>query len=415
MNKRRKKIIRAAMVTTSNGSITQQKLQQQLPNDLVFGLLMKLEKVKNLHKYKCVSKSWCSIISSPQFPASYRSFHRGGLLISIPERIAGLRQLSFYYSSVLVEEQPVEPFFCSFKMPVSKFFGGIAEVINGITCVFYQNVVFVCNVCSGEKMILPDPVFRDHNSVNTSTKLFLGYDASNSGVYKLLKLRKVERQGTDFDELEAEILTLGCGSCSRREVLQPVAGIVVDGIFSTGYLLVKGVMYWIVNCLDNQPRLVSFDFKKDRFDLIQPPPDYKFLVHPKEWQFVQFKGHLGLLNSDYVCFGVHLLDHDGNEAKCWIKQYIPWPLGSDSEERTAVFVGNLPTGQILFSNLKLLDQKKSKSACVPIYSYDHQKNRFERLLVGSPPQIRHATNFGVGVTFLEENLAPLDFLLSEGH
>ena len=51
----------------------------------------------------------------------------------------------------------------------------------------------------------------------------------------MLKLRKVERQGTDFDKLEAEILARGCGSYSRREVLQPVAGIVVDGIFSTGY------------------------------------------------------------------------------------------------------------------------------------------------------------------------------------
>lgn len=116
--------------------------------------------------------------------------------MSIPERIAGIKQISFYYSSVLAEEQPVEPFFCRFKMPVSKFFWGVTEVINGITCVFYQNLAFACNVCTGEKMILPDPVFRDHNSVHTSTKFFLGYDASNGGVYKLLKLRKVERQDT---------------------------------------------------------------------------------------------------------------------------------------------------------------------------------------------------------------------------
>lgn len=172
--------------------------------------------------------------------------------------------------------------------------------------------------------------------------------------------------------------------------------------------MVGGILYWVVDCQDDCRKLISFDINKKKFELTEPPEDALFRIKGYRWELVQYMARIGLLTpTDFETlrrFVIYtLLD---NEGKSWSRHDIP--LHSEGMARGTAYGGNLLTGQILFSDLP----NKKRNCFTIVYSDDHQTNKLDRLLVGRLPDIQYPTQ--CRVTFLEENVALLDTLLSGG-
>ncbi|KAL3533708.1 hypothetical protein ACH5RR_007229 [Cinchona calisaya] len=399
--------------------------QYWLPEDVMLQFLLRLQ-LKNVYQWKCVSKYWCSVISSPSFFDAYVRRHSGGLVISVAEtttrdaELAEKTQLCFYYSSLEVH-QP-EPFFCRLKLPATCLYKGVTQVVNGLACVYEDERVFVCNVRTGEITRLPDPL-------SICTKYYFGYD-SVGGIYKLLRLNRFPavratmaahyrqaaakadyylkeandhpraaaaaayhlraaadflRKAADYG-LEVEILTLGHYS-SWRKLAVPIGDAFVK--FDTESLSVNGVLYWVNELLGPSAGLISFNLKQEKFQLVKPPQeDLWLLLKSPNLKLAQFRGRVALscIVADPEChFVLYVLEDD--EGNLWSKHVIPFPPGFGGFASIGTIpIGNLPTGQLLLANTRAKVLARDSSSFTPVYAYDHEKDEFERFVVGKFPE-----------------------------
>ncbi|KAL3533706.1 hypothetical protein ACH5RR_007227 [Cinchona calisaya] len=424
-----------------------------LPEEVMLEFLLRLP-VKNLNQWKCVSKHWCSVISSRSFLDAYVRRHRGGLVISIAEttttdaEFAEKIQLRFYYSGLEVHRP--EPFFCRLKLPVTCSYKGVTQVVNGLACVYEDERVLVCNVCTGEIMRLPEPLSMCRN-------YFFGYD-SVDGIYKLLRLTRFpavrataaahyrraaataddylkepndhpraaaaaayhRRAAADFLRkaadygLEAEILTLGRDS-TWRKLAVPIGYTFIK--FDTESLSINGVLYWVNKLLGPSAGLISFNLKQEKFQLVKPPQeDMSLLLKSPNLKLAQFRGCVALscIVAEPEChFVLYVLEED--EGNLWSKHIIPLPPGFGGFASIGnIPVGNLPTGQLLLVNTRAKVLAEGSSSFTPVYAYDHEKDKFERFVIGKFPESMDLTGFKVSISCLVENSFRLGDLLGQG-
>lgn len=390
MVKKRKRTAGTAVVSGSGTAL------DQLPDELQFEILTRLP-AQSLHQCMCVSKSWCSIIRDPPFLRAYlRQQPHGSLLVSVtdardykgelwfPENPIGL---AVYYSPLLRLQyqgpnedrrvQRPQPFLSLVNIPHFDLFKGVTKVVNGLVCAYGSSGAMVCSVGTREIMWLPE-ISGFYNSVYED--YYFGYHPG-SGVYKLLKLSKSN------SEQEAHILTLGFDSSWRK------LAIGLDGSsdrLPANSFLCNGVLYWVMHGLVERLGLISFDLNTEKFQFIEPPKHPIFSSRQCRWRPAKFRGRLALLvdgfwnNAAAEWFSVYTLEN-GNDrgSSSWDRHAIPIPpefQGADSS--CPLLVGNLPTGQILLTNMHFWLHRHD---LIPIYSYDDQRNKFERFIVGSIP------------------------------
>ncbi|XP_027111151.1 F-box only protein 8-like [Coffea arabica] len=391
-----------------------------LPDELQSDILTRLP-AKNLHQCMCVSKAWCSIVRDPPFLRAYlRQQPHGSLLVSItdardykgdmwfPENPIGL---AVYYSPLLrVQDQGrnqvqcPQPFLSLVKIPSFDLFKGVTKVVNGLVCAYGSIGAMVCSVGTREIVWLPE-ISGFRNSAYED--YYFGYHPGNE-VYKLLKISKSN------SKQEAHILTLGRDSSWRK------LAIGLDGSserLPADSFLCNGVLYWVMHGLVERLGLISFDLKTEKFQFIEPPKHPIFSSRQSWWIPTKFRGRLALLvygfwkNAEAECFSIYTLENcDDRGSSSWDRHAIPTPPEFRGAGRfCAQLVGNLPTGQILLTDMHIW---KHCDDFIPIYSYDDQRNEFEKFIVGSIPQ---ETIRALGFTFrlsymAQENVVSLAVL-----
>ncbi|KAL3498127.1 hypothetical protein ACH5RR_040859 [Cinchona calisaya] len=404
-----------------------------LHDDVVLEILLRLPH-KSVVRFKSVSKNWCSIIRSPSFIKFYLRYNPVGLLISMAEYTEDIdlplgRQVlrvqpCFYYSPL---QQPQldcgKPFDCFLKFPSTslKLYMDATKVVNGIACVFEHQRVFVCNVCTGEIMRLPDPktCCDDNNSYH------FGYDPVND-LYKLLKIDNVISGQDGMAATPAayrySILTLGRDSSWRKLALKYFRANNEPMMFDAESLLMKGTLYWINKMPNQNAGMISFDLDQEKFQFVKPPLEvnHSYLLNSSRLKLAQFRGRIAMLcttgNPDCHIV-VHMLED--NEGRLWSRHVIPFPSDHEFEGFASIgtsTVGNLPTGQLLLADniRKFLPiySNNSRESFLPVYAYDHEKNKLDKFVVGKPPESRHTS---VSLSFLvESNIVALGDLFSQG-
>lgn len=413
-------MLATAAAADSEEERTKRRRIQRLPDELVaFEILLRL-RTKDLHLCKSVSKSWCSTICNAGFIKAYRDRKPyGGLLISVLERgdrekdndgnffsaatAAATEKNSFYYSPLRRQERVPgrrrqqlhrpEQFFPLFSVPSCDFNHGVTQVVNGLICFYDRIRVFVSNICTGQVRELPNNGFQANVTV---IKYFLGFDPVDS-VYKLLKISTFY-EGL-FSYRRGEIITLGRDPSWRD----------LDAVYAplnssdTQSFLVNGVLYWMYgrDSLDDcRYFLLSFDLHEEKFHRVKLPTVEPGLL------LTQFRGRFALSAFDH-CIGLSLYSLEDEFGNSWTEHRIKLPEELRSKHAAHSFpVGNLPSGQILLAI-------PSDKPFTPVYSYDHNSNKFERFVVGNfPPSLdlRNRAHCAASISCLVENDATFDVL-----
>ncbi|KAK6921277.1 F-box associated domain, type 3 [Dillenia turbinata] len=244
-----------------------------LPNDIVVDILSRLH-VKTLSRFKCVSKSWCNLISNPDFINLRRGRTHGQKplqLVSYSDK--SLLQMTCY--SYLNKEPPSVHNECHFKVD--------SEIVNvhsspkgSLACYRDNGVVHVCNPSTGERLTLPK------GSAVNARQPILGFAyLPLTNEYKVVQLFFVqggrEVLFSDF-EIQCEILTLTHNANPESHSWKLVNGKCPYPVHEWNHpAFVNETLHWTLNPVyvslyeRGCPLIVSFNVRTEDFRVITGP------------------------------------------------------------------------------------------------------------------------------------------------
>ncbi|CAJ2629798.1 F-box/kelch-repeat protein At3g23880-like [Trifolium pratense] len=245
----------------------------RLPEELIVEILLRLP-VRSLLQFKCVCKSWKTLISNPQFTKTH-------LRISTVEPTLTHQRLVFsaLQTPLKIVSYPLKPLFQNPSTPVKPVnFNGIMKhnysiigSCNGLLCLYCksQTCFRLCN---------PSINFKSKKSPSHCWMLIyygFGYDQVNDK-YKVLV---VVQNKDDLSETLTKIYTFGEDSWKIIQNFPhttPTEGL---GKF------VSGTLNWIVdknNVRSNQGVILSFDLAKETcMEILLPQNDGKDMCTPR--------------------------------------------------------------------------------------------------------------------------------------
>lgn len=382
-----------------------------LPHELVSVEVLTRLPVKSLMRFKSVSKLWLSTICDPSFSKAHhhRADSRSGVTrLFITYQDAGADSSSSSSSSLRCffstlprhgKSEFLHPFTLpDHSLPNCAKYNGATQVINGLVCFYAGNRVSICNISTREIMDLPS---SDLHEDATNFTYYFAF-APISKEYKLVKLCCVPSffnlsKRSDSCSRECEILALGSGVPSWRRLTRiqssridfwDLSGVSVDGAICFWHGTQDGFL--IFNCEDE-----SFQ------EIACPPLPYSIL---SGISLLPFRGHFALVCRLVVDQKLQLwvleMENQGQSLSYeWIHQVIDIPC--DFPVRGFNYLGNLPTGEILFTGVQM------NNSAMNIYSYDHTKGKFEKFEVGMFPSSK-ASIGKVRVNYCEEDITPLN-------
>ncbi|KAL3506684.1 hypothetical protein ACH5RR_032066 [Cinchona calisaya] len=246
--------------------------KQQLPNlpqELIVDILTRLP-IKSLLKFRCVSKTWLSLISSPHFIKSHlmnstksNNHAHHSLLLAPIDAPTELYTCSLY--SVLYEKSPVNAF--KIQLPWQSMYPRLSFVgcCNGMFCLSegHDNLILL-NPSTRKYKILPNSGV-DLRKFRYLTYGF-GYDESNDD-YKVVEVGCFCRYGMNYQTV-VNIYSLRTNSWRRIQDYQGGFISSCSGVF------VNGAIHWLVVSRDGSSfswGVVSLNLATENYgEIIQP-------------------------------------------------------------------------------------------------------------------------------------------------
>ena len=293
-----------------------------LPYDAVFDILSRTP-VKSVCRFRCVSKAWRDLISSPIFAAAHRACH-GPLLVDAgsfpdeePDEGRDLRLMDMEGNIVRV----------------IKGVGGYGTIcntslddlicVNGASC----GGVNVVDPATGEVLVTcPQIDVVEHDMfpyVATRYYTIFGFGrAATSGLYKLVRILSNRT-------CDCEILTLG-DARGWRKTPPPIARIYVN---RGSPVTVDGVMYFLVyEKVYNDDTLVCLDLESEHWKVVKGPrrfSDTKMWARTLAIRIAELNGALCMVQPVCDTHGRKVPADDAftniwilhNSGKNWIKAY----------------------------------------------------------------------------------------------
>ncbi|CAI9103157.1 OLC1v1001603C1 [Oldenlandia corymbosa var. corymbosa] len=368
-----------------------------LPDELVVEILAWLPG-KQLGRCKCVCKLWRSIIGSPLFRAVYRS-RQMTLNFFWPEKNMANDTSSTtsvrlrYYDSNLRQLNKEQKFSrhvegvswrCAITIP-----DGLTQSVNGLVCHYDDaSELSIYNICTGQRMTLP------HDHPTPGSCFHLGYDPM-SKMYKLLRLNYhlLLRNAKRSNPVGADIMTLrpsnynSTSSWRKLDLIECGLGGILGAVkdpppFDGSAILGNdGFLWWLSTYLKLQ--LFTFDLDNEIFQMIE----FQEGIRGDEWRLRQspvFTLSMGRpaiwsvgQDDPFRCFTLFVFE----ENKQWKKHCVQLPEQLGEVAYFVINIGNLPTGEILFTNVCLRNQDH----CWPVCSYNHHTNKFECFVIENLP------------------------------
>lgn len=233
--------------------------------------------VKCLFQFKCVSKSWCSLIKSPRFTDLHVSRANCGDqegVILVKRFIKDERKivLSFHSKDESLSLQVVAP---DFEVPYSTYLNMIlVGTCHGIICLTSNESsgIHLCNPATREFLTLPDRPFRcPQGYFSQLGELGFGFDAISND-YKIITFTTIfpDEYNGDPNSCKAEIYSLSTNSWRELDPDVTLPEMVYNERFSVSF---NGCFHWCTplntDCFGLQ--ILSFEWSTEQFREIQYP------------------------------------------------------------------------------------------------------------------------------------------------
>ncbi|KAH7844339.1 hypothetical protein Vadar_026970 [Vaccinium darrowii] len=275
--------------------------------ELVIEILLRLP-VKTLIRFRCVCKSWCTMIYEPQFVKKHlsRATKDGDIThwrVIIRYRYHDLKSCSLHSIFHEPYECPVDLYY-PFKTLQRGV--GIVGSCNGLVCIYYYEKsvdnFYLWNPSTRESHILP--YYGD--GANFGFSYGFGYDSFNDD-YKVIRVAYAK------GSLEVKVYSLKIDSWRRIEGF-PSNLIMFQPMESSKH--VNGSIHWVgTNLCDNSWVILAFDLGEETYKEI-PKPN-----HGKEFALVSvmaLRGCLCVVCEYAFSFDVWVMNEYGRKES-WIK------------------------------------------------------------------------------------------------
>ena len=257
-----------------------------VPNDLVFGILTHLP-VKSLLRFRCVCKSWRSMISDPSFVEAHQSRSASALLISFPDMRDPDRKRTLF----CINEGEAH------RIPGFSHWN-ISQSVNGLICIYGQyspkqsHRVRVCNPSTREHVTLPPPIFSDPDLFFQCNSL--GFDPSTK-TYKILRGWMADSWGPKY-----EIFTLGSDAW---RIIKDAP----EALLDTRGICLNGTIYWTkaraieidYSRVVMQNSMIAFHVGEEKFRWVPLPPAAPVWTSDTS-SMIQIGGHIVIVDYQEV-------------------------------------------------------------------------------------------------------------------
>jgi F-box interacting protein len=250
----------------------------ELPEDIIPDILKRLP-VKSLVRFRCVCKSWHSLITTPNFINMHLHFNQSARTLIILARYCGtLLSLGpeqpsspTNFNTIIINgfEEAVELAFFDLVKSLPYYVKGHC---NGLVCV-------VINDGGDGALVLWNPSIRQYkrlplptNFRSTREVFGLGFDAT-IGDYKVVRAPSSYCQ-MKFRDYHPQVEVLTIGSNTWRKIPdRDTPPFCIEHFFQATNA--NGGLYWLVAANDDAFRceILRFDLAKEKFKVVPSPPD----------------------------------------------------------------------------------------------------------------------------------------------
>ncbi|KAI5661932.1 hypothetical protein M9H77_21255 [Catharanthus roseus] len=229
---------------------------------------------KSLVRFRCVSKSWNSLVSSSYFVTLQNEWARASSRSILTGHFSRMQLYSIRRKNEVfsVENEVKKAFPFEYKRYNKSF--RIIGSCNGLICLCYDESEFetqfiLWNPSIGKRIALPLPRVTFENSVRSSEFGF-GYD-TESNDFKVVRLTGLKRENEEDDFPPIfEVFSLSRGKW--REINpSPSQNWIVQ--FSRSFAFVNGKLHWLAYNLYNnvKKKVQGFDLTHEVFDEMSLP------------------------------------------------------------------------------------------------------------------------------------------------
>ena len=285
--------------------------KDHLPHDIALNILANLP-VKSVLRFRCVSKTWDSSITTPDFISTHLNLNNNN-------NNNNLAYLIHVYSDPIIPSNTTIPSFISgydhtfnriseYPIPSSFFpshYSYPADSCNGLVCFTnHKNLptnagaIYLWNPSIRKLKRLPGFSQTQYLSFCTG----FAYQ-SNTNDFKVVKISQMPGMKT-----EAEVYTLSSNSWRRVEIslANTVLGLPPDNPTAT---FVSGALHWLGNVVEGASlfMILSFNVNNDKFGEIALPHAQQQQLLPqgvmaKINRLMVFKGKLAFITLGYLRF-----------------------------------------------------------------------------------------------------------------
>ena len=285
-----------------------------LPRDIKFDILSRLL-VKDLCKFRCVSKHWCNLISNPTFLDFYheRSRDNPQILMMNDSKNDDNEQQLIHLTSMDLDGKVGNELMTS-------IYGECIDMLpsgHGLICLFYENHFYLYNPATQEFVSLVEGSLSPCNDHGAG----FGYVMSTKE-YKAVHMFTQSESSTGFN-IGCEILTLSNGDEASSRPWRVIDQCCPYGVTGCA-LLVNNVFYWTRADKHGNSRdydlILALDLEEENFRTIRLPnpssydeENYMFLV--------ELRGFLCLVDNFAIppMMNIWMLKDANNIT--WVKEY----------------------------------------------------------------------------------------------
>ncbi|CAA7018475.1 unnamed protein product [Microthlaspi erraticum] len=326
----------------------QKKVSDPIPTDLLIDIFLRVPG-KSIARFRCVSKSWESILRRPDFTELFltKSLARPRLLFFI--RV-------YKELFVLSSPQPQNPLenttlvATRYKCFPKYFPSDVSPPLNGLLCLheWARKLRVICNPVTGESINLP-PL-----KAAGAKKSFFGYDPINKE-FKVL-CTTWSRNG----QLNTHrVLTLGTGKRLWRWVECNQRYSIRSGVHFYREIWINGVLYYGAD-IGRWCMIVCFDFSSEKFRFV------KLHEEMSDGTLINYKGKLGALEERMCEVVLWVVEEVAGEHK-WCKRISVLLNSHDEMQRRLNVVGMTGGCEIVFSLYS-----RPKPFCIVYYNIERK-------------------------------------------
>ncbi|KAL2496998.1 F-box/kelch-repeat protein [Forsythia ovata] len=265
-----------------------------LPEGIIINILKRLP-VNPLIRCMCVSRSWYTLISSPEFVSTHLNFtiasNEGPPLLLLRRCIRKIERYELYCDNESFDRH----FRLQFPFRSINSFFTIIGSCNGLLClsddrVFYMNTIIIWNPCVKKSVFLPKPnlIYNSYGSFMQS--LGFGFDPVSND-YKVVRITY-----TDLDRClpQVELYRLSMG------VWQDISHLSLEYIIHnrSRQAYINWATHWIARSVDGNDLILLFDMCYEVFREMILPGTLAKDDFPRNKELVIYKESLALVLCD---------------------------------------------------------------------------------------------------------------------